>query len=136
MLSLNQCYIVMQIYPPSGIEDIISILLRAAVAKGGVESVVESMVSVVEAHTPSSRGILNQERLADEITVAWNGEDVVHCDALVKEAMLSYTGQYKLLGNREGHFVRRSENIKSYVISEAVDSLVKKPVKLPVMIEK
>ena len=50
-----------------GIEDILSILVRAAVAKGGVEAVVESMVSVVEAHTPASRGILNQQRLEDEV---------------------------------------------------------------------
>ena len=50
-----------------GIDDVISILLRAAVAKGGVESLVESMVSVVKAHTPSSTGILNQERMEDEV---------------------------------------------------------------------
>ena len=79
---------------PSGIEDVLCILVRAAVAKGGVESVVESIVSVVEAHTPSSRGILNQERLNDEGLVAWSGdspvdhifpivEDVVHCNPLV-----------------------------------------------------
>ena len=90
-----------------GIADVISVLIRAAVAKGGVESVVESMVSVVEAHTPSSRGILNQERLEDEVMVAWNGEDVVHCDFLVKEALLSFTSQYKMTGHRDGHFVRK-----------------------------
>ena len=37
-------------------------------------------VSVMEAHTPSLRGILDQRRLEDEILVAWNGEDVFHCD--------------------------------------------------------
>ena len=41
----------------------ISILIKAAVATGGVESLVESMVILVEAHTPSSIGILNQERV-------------------------------------------------------------------------
>ena len=40
----------------------------------------DSMVIVVEAHTPSSQGIHNQERLKDETLVAWNWEDVVHCD--------------------------------------------------------
>ena len=39
----------------------------ALVARGGVESVVESMVSVMEAHTPASRGLLNQKRIEDEI---------------------------------------------------------------------
>ena len=40
-------------------------LVQAAVAKGGVELVVESMVSVVGAQTLSSRGILNREILGD-----------------------------------------------------------------------
>ena len=111
-------------------------MVRAAVAKGGVESVVESMVSVVEAHTPSSRGILLQNRLEDETVVAWNGEDVMHCDPIVKEAMGKYTSHYKMQSNRDGHFVRRNENIKPYLISEAVDTLIKKPAKLPVMLEK
>ena len=39
----------------------------ALVARGGVESVVESMVSVMEAHTPASRGLLNQKKIEDEI---------------------------------------------------------------------
>ena len=110
--------------------------MRAAVAKGGVESVVESMVSVVEAHTPASRGIILQNRLEDETIVSWNGEDVMHCDPIVKEAMRAYISQYKMQSNREGHFVRRNENIKPYLVSEAVDTLMKKPAKLPVMLEK
>ena len=55
--------------------------------EGGVESLVESMVSVVEAQTPSSTGILNQERLEDEVMVAWNGED----DSLVSETIMYFT---------------------------------------------
>ena len=39
----------------------------ALVARGGVESVVESMVSVMEAHTCVSRGLLNQKKIEDEI---------------------------------------------------------------------
>ena len=53
-------------FSSKGIQDALTILVQAAVAKGGVELVVESMVSVVEAHTLSSPGILNQERLEDE----------------------------------------------------------------------
>ena len=82
--------------------------MRAAVAKGGVESVVESMVSVGEAHTPASRGIILQNRLEDETIVSWNGEDVMHCDPIVKEDMRAYINQYKMQSNREGHFVRRN----------------------------
>ena len=55
------------------------------------------MVSVVESQTPSSRGILNQERLEDEVIVAWNGEDLMHCDSLVSETIISFTSQYKML---------------------------------------
>jgi hypothetical protein len=114
---------------------VLSILVRTVVAKGGVEAVCESMVSVIEAHTPSSRGILNQGRLEDEVMVAWNGEDIVHCDPVVKEALANYWSQSKQLGNRNGHFIRRSEDINTYVISKAVDSMKKKPAKLDVMLE-
>ena len=69
---------------------------------------VESMVSVVEAHTPASRGIIPQNRLEDETIVSWNGEDVMHCDPIVKDAIRAYISQYKMQSNREGHFVRRN----------------------------
>ena len=82
------CYYATCKFLLSGIEDVISIFIRAAVAKGGVESLVESMVSVVEAHNTSSRGILHQERLEDEVMVVWNGEDVMNCDSLVRETMM------------------------------------------------
>ena len=117
------------------VEDILSILVRAAVAKAGVESVVESMVSVVGAHTPASRAIILQNRLEDKTIVSWNDEDIKHCDPIVKETIWAYTSQYKMRSHREGHFVRRNENIKPYLISEA-DTLMKKPAKLPVMLEK
>ena len=117
-----------------GIEGVLSVLVRAAVAKGGMESVCESIMSVMEAHTPSLRAILNQERLEDEVMVAWNGEDVFHCDAVVKEALDSYWGQCKMVTNRGGgHFIRRSDNINNYMVSKDVDSQVKKHVKLSTM---
>ena len=93
------------------------------------------MVSVVEAHTPSSRAILDQQRLEDEIQVAWNGEDTFHCDAVVTEALASYWGSCKTLGNREGHFIR-SEDIKTYAISKAVYSQKNQSAKLAVMVKK
>ena len=115
------------------IEGVLSILANAAICQGGVESVVESMVSVLEAHTPSVRGILNQERLENEVMVAWNGEDVFHCDSVVKEALKTYWEGKKDTKNRQGHFVRRSEDIQPHVHRQAIDSRLKKPVKLAVM---
>ena len=52
------------------------------------------MVSVVEAHTPALRGLLNQERIEDEILVSWNGKDIYHCDGVVREAMKAYKGNF------------------------------------------
>ena len=68
--------------------------------------------------------------------MSWNGEDVMQSDTIFKEALRAFTSQYKMQSNREGHFVRRNENIKPYLVSEAVDTLMKKPAKLPVMLEK
>ena len=62
-----------------------------------------AMVGVVKAHTPSSRWILNQERLYDEVMVDWKGEDVIHCDSLVSETMMSFTSQYTMLGHGDEH---------------------------------
>ena len=68
--------------------------------------------------------------------MTWIGEETVQCDPLVREAMTTFCSNYKGQGCSDGHFVRRSENIKPYVISEAVYTLVKMPVKLHFMIEK
>ena len=46
-----------------------------------------------------------------------------------------YSSQYKMEGNKEGRFIRRSENIKYYIILET-DTLAKKPMKFPLMVEK
>ena len=81
------------------------------------------MVSVMEAHTPAWRGLLNQKRIEDEILVSWNGEDIYHCDGVVREAMKAY----------KGNFIRRSGKVKDYLVSKAIDSEVKKPAKLKYM---
>ena len=66
--------------------------------------------------------------------IALNGPEVAHCSGIVKEAMKSYWEDSKDEKNRKGHFIRRSENIISYTVSEAVDSIVKKPVKAPFLL--
>ena len=77
-----------------GIEGALSVMVVALVAKGGVESVVESMVSVMEAHSSPLRGLLDQERIENEMMVAWNGEDLYHCDSIVKDALQSYLSDF------------------------------------------
>ena len=49
-------------------------------------------------------------------------EDIYHCDYVVKEALGAYLSKCKREGDMEGHFIRRSSDIKSYLVSKAVDS--------------
>ena len=94
----------------------------------GVESIVESWVSTTEAHCTAVRGILNQQRMEDEICVAINGPHDVHADNIIKEAM------EKMWKEKQYYFVRRSTHgINAWTVSKAVDNLSKKEVKLPVM---
>ena len=106
-------------------------MARAGVCKG-IESVVESWVSTAEHHSSKLRNI-SQERLEHEMMIAINGPEVVHCDGVVKEGMAMYWANSKMTGNREGHWVRRSEDIKCYTTSKAVDSIVHKKPKFPAM---
>ena len=113
------------------IEIILRVLARAAVCKS-VESVVESWISVMEGHDTAVRN-LDPNRLEDEMIVSINGPNVAHCQSIVKEAMSHYWGQSKKK-DRCGHFVRRSGNVKSWMVSKAVDGLRKAPSKLPFML--
>ena len=63
-------------------------MARAGVAMG-LESVVESWVSVLE-HHHNPRRPLTQERLEQEGMVALNGPAEVHCDSIVEEALASF----------------------------------------------
>jgi len=90
----------------------------------------------MEAHSSPLRGLLDQTRIENEMMVAWNGEDLYHCDSVVKEALESYLSDCKQDGDKEGHFVRRSSNVKSYIVSKSVDSKLVCPPKLPVMAQK
>ena len=70
------------------------------------------MVSVMEAHSPASRGLLDQQRIEDEMCVSWNGEDIYHCDGVVGEAMRMY----------KGNFIRRSGRVNDYFVSSVRSS--------------
>ena len=106
------------------IEGVLSVLARACVTSG-VEAIVESWVSVLKGHSSRVRGITNEQTIEDEVWVALNGPKVVHCEGVVKEAMRVREGG--------GHFIRQSQNIKSYTVSKAVDSIVIKTAKLSFM---
>ena len=90
-----------------------------------MEAIVESWVSVLEHHTSSVRGITNQVRLENEVQVAINGPEVVHSEGIIREALL--------IGGHN-HFIRRSENVKDWVVSKAVDSLTKKAARVPFLL--
>ena len=113
------------------IEGVLSIIARAAVCTS-VESIVESWVSQVEHHSPAGR-VLSQDRLEDEAMVAINGPQLVHADEVIKGAMRAQWADSKNRNNVDGHFIRRSSNIRSYAVSRAVDRIVKKPAKLRFM---
>jgi hypothetical protein len=100
----------------------------------GVESICETWVSILEHHSPATRGIIIQSRLDDECMVAINGPELVNCDDVVKESNASYWSKFKREGDRLGHFVRRSGKILQFDVSKAIDSHTKKPPRLPFMV--
>lgn len=114
------------------VEPVLGIIARAAVCTA-VESIVESWVSIVEHHSPSTR-VLSQDRLEDEAMVSINGPELTHADPVIKEALRAYWQGSKNKGNTGGHFIRRSNNIKPYKVSGAVDSIVNKPPKQAFMV--
>ena len=72
-----------------------------------------------------NRGIQDQQMLEDELWVAINEPEVVHCESIVREAV-----------TKDGsNFIRRSKNIKSWKHgSKSVTSLVSKAPKIPFMV--
>ena len=52
----------------------------------GVWPVIKSLVNFVKSHTPSSIGIFIQDRRIKLYhKMAWNGDEFMHCDPLVKD---------------------------------------------------
>jgi len=110
-----------------GCEAVMNILTQAATIKT-VESVVESWISVLEHHANKSRP-LKSESIHSEMMVAINGPLLQHSQGVVSETMKAYWGQLKKESLRKGHFTRRGGNVKSWLVSNAVDALNKVPVK-------
>ena len=78
-----------------------------------------------KSHSTTNKNVL-------QMWVAVNGPEMAHCTGVVRDAMASNWSSSKL--GRRGHFVRRSEKIKSYTLSETVDSIVKNAPKVPFML--
>ena len=60
-----------------------------------------------------------------EVCLAVNGPLLQHADPLLKKAIKEMFKDAKDANNREGHFVRRNNNIADYSVSKSVDSFVK-----------
>lgn len=113
------------------IEAVMDLLCRASLMKS-VESVVESWVSVLEHHSSKVRG-LGDDAVETEMMISVNGPKIQHCDSIVQESMKKYWRSSKMKNMEDGHFVRRSNNIQSWLTSSSVDRLNKATRLLPFM---
>ena len=104
-----------------GSENILAIVGRAMVSMS-VESMAESWISVLEAHSTKTRG-LEQLSMEVEMMVAVNGPECVYSAAVVEQALSLYWTKAKLDSQKEGHFIRTWARKKQFVVSKAVDSL-------------
>ena len=114
------------------IEAIMGIMARAMVIIG-IESVVESWVSVMELHDSKNRP-LGEEMIITETSVSLNGPNPVNCDSVVEEAMRLYWSKCRMRNSEDGHFIRNSENVMSWKVSKAVDKVNDVKPKLPFML--
>jgi hypothetical protein len=114
-----------------GAELIVHFMASAAVTKS-VESVVESWGSTMELLSSKNRNI-GQERLQNELMVSINGPKIMHSDTIIKEALERMNRTAVHVKDRIGHFVRRSENVETFLTSRVVDRLNKEKPKIPFM---
>ena len=105
----------------SDIETVLSVMVQAGLLIS-VESVVESWISIMEHHA-SQRRYVSDTTLNEEMVIAVNGPELVHCDSIVKDAIKEHFKDSVNPIDRWGHFIRRSSNIKPYFVSGAVDRL-------------
>ena len=114
-----------------GVEAVMDIICQACTFKS-VESVVESWISIMEHHSSKQRN-LKEENIQNEMMIACNGPPVQHCMSVVEGAMTRHWMKALRVKDRGGHFIRRSENVKSFLVSKAVDAVSKKAFVDPIM---
>jgi len=68
-----------------------------------------------------------------ETTISINGPNPVNCDGVVDEAMKLYWRECKLKNSSDRHFVRKTNNIKNWIVSKPVDRVNKDNLKFPFM---
>ena len=105
------------------IEAVLSVMVRGALLIS-VESVVESWISTMEHHSSQRRNI-GEMLLHEEMVIAINGPSLVHCESISQEALHDYFKDSSNPKDRAGHFVKRSQNVKNYLVSKSVDILRK-----------
>ena len=97
-----------------------------------VESVVESWISKLEHHSSKQRG-LSESSIQKEMMISCNGPPPQHSVGVVESTTKRYWMKAKSAKDREGHFIRRSENIKPYLVSKSIDALRAQEVITPFM---
>ena len=61
------------------------------------------------------------------------GIDSMQC-TVVREGLSTYWANSRRVGDRQGHWIRRSEDIHSYTVSKSVDSLGNARTSVPAML--
>ena len=106
--------------------------ISVAAVKISVESVVESLVSRYENHLTPTRQGTEEDHAREEMIISENGPVLQHADSIIEAAMGEYWKEKKVSG---WHFVRTSENIRSYTgnASKVIGRLLETKSKLPFM---
>ena len=77
---------------------------------------------------------LGQKMVLTETAVNLSGAQPVNCDSVVDEANKLYWSKCMVKNSSFGHFIRTSQNIKSWTVSNSVDKVNSVRPKLPFMI--
>ena len=91
----------------SVIEDLLRLFLRCAL-KTHVESVAESMGSIIDIHSDKRKGI-NVTVVGEECVIHWNGPAVDKANGLLEAALDRHFG-----GKRNWHFITRQNKPESF----------------------
>ena len=95
----------------TGIEEFLHSFLRCAL-KTHVESVAESMGSIIDMHSDKRRG-LDVKVVGEEAMIHWNGTPLHTADDLLGSALDKHFG-----GKKNWHFITRANKPESIVVSQ------------------
>ena len=114
--------------------EVVDHCICTAAFKISVESIVESLVSRYKKHLDSSRQ-MTEEHSLEEMSIADNGPLLQHADPLLERAVNKYWKRNESNERGEWHFIRRSDDIRSYTggSSKVIGKMLKEKSKLPFM---